>query len=112
LLQAVAALREADRARIERAEVAAREEAAIGRPPALAPMDPAGVLVVLREAAALRRSLWIGYVDSAGRADRRLVDPLSVEAGRISVFDRGARELRSLSVHRVVGVAPATTAEP
>jgi predicted DNA-binding transcriptional regulator YafY len=70
-------------------------------------MDPVLALAVLREAAAQRQSLWIGYVDSTGTSSRRLVDPVSVEAGRVVAFDQAARELRTFSIHRVTGVAPA-----
>jgi hypothetical protein len=62
---------------------------------------------VLRDAVAVRRPLWIGYVDALGQPARTLVDPVSVEAGRITAFDRIAGEVRTFSVHRVSGVASA-----
>jgi predicted DNA-binding transcriptional regulator YafY len=49
--------------------------------------------------------VWIGYADAAGHVARRLVEPLSVDAGRITAFDRGSEEVRTFSVHRVTGVA-------
>jgi hypothetical protein len=108
LRSAVSALRAADEAADERARTArAAVRADIGEGPELAPMDPAGVLAILRDAAADRRPLWIGVADAGGTASRRLVDPLRVDAGRIEVFDRGAEQVRTLSVHRVFGVAPA-----
>jgi hypothetical protein len=107
LLTAVLALRAADEALAERTRTGERESRELGPAPDLAPMDPAGVLAVLRDAAAGRQTLWIGYADSTGRPSRRMIDPLSVEAGRVNAFDRGAQELRTFSVHRVTGVAPA-----
>lgn len=108
LRSAVSALRAADEAADERARTArATIRSDIGEGPELAPMDPAGVLAILRDAAADRRPLWIGVADAGGTASRRLVDPLRVDAGRIEVFDRGAEQVRTLSVHRVFGVAPA-----
>jgi hypothetical protein len=107
LLSAVQALRAADEALAERTRTGEREHRELGPAPELAPMDPAGVLAVLRDAAAGRQTLWIGYADSTGRPSRRMIDPLSIEAGRVSAFDRGAQELRTFSVHRVTGVAPA-----
>ena len=79
--------------------------AATGTAPALAPMDPAGVLQVLRDAASSRRPLWIGYVDAGGSQARRLVEPLTVEAGRVIAFDRLTDEVRTFAVHRVTAVA-------
>lgn len=107
LRSAVAALRAADEAADEAARAARPERRDVGEGPQLAPMDPAGVLALLRDAAAQRRPLWIGVADAGGTASRRLVDPLRVDAGRIEVFDRGSEQVRTLSVHRVFGVAPA-----
>ena len=110
LLGAVQALRAADAARLDRVGVGVRELAATGPPPSLGPMDPALALTVVRDAAAVRRPLWIGYVDAAGLPSRRLIDPVSVEAGRVTAFDRGAQEVRTFSVHRITGVADAPAA--
>jgi hypothetical protein len=112
LLAAVRVLRAADVAALERARTDDREAQQLGPAPTLPPMDPAGVLALLRDAVAMRQSLWIGYVDASGRPSRRLVDPVSVEAGRISAYDRGAQELRTFSVHRVTGVAAAGRSDP
>ena len=109
LLSAVLALRAADDARAERARTFDAELSRVGPdagpPPVLEAMDPVNVIAVLRDAAAGRSPLWIGYVEGAGQPVRRLVDPVSVDAGRITAFDRMAGELRTFSVHRVSGVA-------
>ncbi len=84
-----------------------RLRAAAVRGPALAATDPSVTLATLREAAARRQRVWIGYVDGAGRVERRVVEPLSVEGGRVTAFDTGSDEVRSFSVHRVTGVAAA-----
>jgi hypothetical protein len=74
--------------------------------PALVPMDPAGALAVLRDALAGRHDVWIGYLEEAGRPVRQIVEPLSVEAGRIRALERSTGRIRSYSVHRVIAVAP------
>ena len=74
--------------------------------PALVPMDPAGALAVLRDALASRLDVWIGYLEEAGRPVRQIVQPLSVEAGRIRALERQTGRIRSYSVHRVIAVAP------
>src|SRR4051812_27238069 len=104
LLGAVQALRSADEAARARAE--SPDQVDVGIPPALSATDPASALALLRDAAAERRPVWIGYADAGGRVARRLVEPLSVDAGRITAFDRGSEEVRTFSVHRVTGVAP------
>ncbi|HZI97224.1 MAG TPA: helicase-associated domain-containing protein [Actinomycetales bacterium] len=73
--------------------------------PALPAMDPAMSLATLRRAASERGRVWIGLADPGGRVTRRLVEPLDVNGGRITVFDHGTGEVRTLSVHRVTGVA-------
>jgi Helicase conserved C-terminal domain len=100
LLSAVQALRAADEAAVSRA--AARTDSVdVGIPPALPATDPASALALLRDAASARRPVWIGYADAGGHVARRLVEPLSVDAGRITAFDRGSDEVRTFSVHRV-----------
>jgi hypothetical protein len=76
-----------------------------GGPP-LEPMDPGGALAVIRDAVARRQDLWIGYLEGAGRPVRQIVEPLSVEAGRVRALERSSGQVRSYSVHRVIGVAP------
>jgi hypothetical protein len=100
-------LRATDETQRDRDDVESRELAVTGPPPALDPMDPAVALAVLREAATLHRPLWIAYVDATGTPSRRLVSPVSVEAGRVTAFDREAQEIRTFSVHRIIGVASA-----
>ena len=73
--------------------------------PSLPAMDPALSLATLRRAASERVRVWIGLADPGGRVTRRLVEPLDVNGGRITVFDHGTGEVRTLSVHRVTGVA-------
>jgi predicted DNA-binding transcriptional regulator YafY len=51
--------------------------------------------------------VWIGYADGNGRVDRRVVEPLSVDGGRVTAFDHASEQVRTFSVHRVTGVAPA-----
>ncbi len=77
-----------------------------GNAPALVPMDPAGALAVLRDAVAARQDVWIGYLEDAGRPVRHIVEPLSVEAGRVRALERQSGRIRSYSVHRVIAVAP------
>ena len=78
--------------------------------PPLEPMDTAGALAVIREAVAARQDVWIGYLEGAGRPVRRIVEPLSVDAGRVRALERSSGKVRNYSVHRVIAVA--TAAQP
>jgi hypothetical protein len=102
LLDAVVrSLREGDRA------VAADHERAASQPgPRMGPTDPTTTLAALRAAATDRARVWIGYVDGDGRPVRRVVEPLTIEGGRVQAYDVGASEVRTFSIHRVTGVAP------
>jgi hypothetical protein len=73
--------------------------------PRLSPTDPAVTLATLRDAVAGRQRVWIGYADASGRVDRRVVEPLTVDGGRVTAFDHATDEVRDFSVHRVTGVA-------
>jgi hypothetical protein len=103
---------EVDRARAETVVRALRAAEQAGRVapapedgrPSVPVLDPAASLHLLRAAAAARRQVWVATSDPAGAVTRRLVEPLSVDAGRITVLDVGSGGLRTLSVHRLTGV--------
>jgi hypothetical protein len=107
LLRAVRVLRAADTARLDLPEARIGDDAATAPAPTPGPMEPALALAAVRAAAADHRTLWIGYVDAAGIGSRRLIDPVSVEAGRVTAFDHGAGQVRTFSVHRITGVVEA-----
>lgn len=78
-----------------------------GRAPAVPVLDPATSLALLRSAAAEQRMVWVGISDPLGTVERRLLEPLSVDGGRVSALDVAVGTLRTLSLHRVTGVAEA-----
>ena len=65
----------------------------------------ADMLVALQDAARERRQVWIGYVDAQGQATSRVVEPRSVQGGYVAAFDHLRQEDRTLSLHRITGVA-------
>jgi hypothetical protein len=80
-------------------------------PPARStPIDPVSAVTALREAVDTRAQVWIGYLDHAGRPVRRLVEALSVQAGRVRAVELQTGELHSIAVHRVTSVAAADRA--
>lgn len=82
-------------------------EAAGADRPVMAPSEPAVTLAMLREAAQARARVWIGYADGNGRVERRVVEPLALDGGRVTAFDHASESVRTFSVHRVTSVAPA-----
>jgi len=71
--------------------------------------EPGDLLVLLREAAQARASVWVEMVGPDGRSQRRLVRPLKVEGGRLRALDPQREAELTVAVHRIAGVEPATT---
>jgi len=96
---------------IRSGEAAAEERVRAAPPnadvPAIPVLEPAVSLATLREAAAERRTVWVGLADPSGGTARRRVEPIGVDGGRVTVLDTALGEVRALSVHRITGVAPA-----
>lgn len=72
-----------------------------------APTDPVVTAALLREAAAERLPVWVGYADEVGGVQLLLLRPTAVEQGRVraTVADQDAP--RTLLLHRISGVAAA-----
>ena len=66
------------------------------------------VIARLRQAAARREAVWIGYADAEGNAAPRLVQPLQLDGGQLHALDRASQRVRTFVVHRVTGVTAAT----
>ncbi|MDF2091761.1 helicase-associated domain-containing protein [Knoellia sp. 3-2P3] len=87
----------------EEAAAYQRAERASRPGPTLPATDPTTTLAVLREAAADRQGVWIGYSDAAGGVQRLLFYPDRVEGGRVHGTADGTA--RTLSIHRVTGAS-------
>lgn len=87
----------------EEAAAYQRAERAARPGPQLPSTDPTTTLAVLREAAADRQGVWIGYSDAAGGVQRMLFYPERVEGGRVHGTVDGMA--RTLSIHRVTGAS-------
>jgi len=74
--------------------------------PRLLATDPTVTLAALRDAAADRHGVWIGYADTTGRMTKHLFYPTRVEGGRAFGALVDSTEERAFSIHRVTGVAP------
>jgi hypothetical protein len=69
---------------------------------------PMATVAALREAVDAGASVWIAYLDNHGATLERVVDPVTVEAGRLTAFDHRADDVRSFAVHRITDVRPVT----
>jgi hypothetical protein len=88
----------------EEAAAYQREQLATRPGPVLTSTDPTTTLAVLRDAAADRQPVWLGYSDADGRVQRLLFYPDRVEGGRVHGLVDGTA--RTLSIHRVTGASP------
>ncbi|HET6624788.1 MAG TPA: helicase-associated domain-containing protein [Nocardioidaceae bacterium] len=86
--------------------IRAGDEAAANRPTGAeqAPAGPMSTMAALREAVETGSTVWIGYVDNHGTTVERVVEPVKVEGGWLSAFDRRSDSVRSFAVHRIMGV--------
>lgn len=95
----VRAMRAGDRAR---AAAARHGEAPEGEPPR---SPVATTLAVLQEAIRRGSRVWIGYLDSQGRATSRIVEPARLEGGQLTAYDRTRAAVHRFAVHRITGVS-------
>ncbi|CAL9494889.1 hypothetical protein SUDANB176_03321 [Streptomyces sp. enrichment culture] len=65
----------------------------------------AETLATLQAAVLTGEALWIGYVNAAGAASRRVIAPVRVEGGFVTAYDHTADEVRTYPLHRITGVA-------
>lgn len=70
-------------------------------------LDPAAAISLLTEAALSQTSVVIGYVDAAGVAAQRVVEPVNVRGGQLTAFDQTAGRVREFAIHRVTSVVAA-----
>ncbi|MEP7160632.1 MAG: helicase-associated domain-containing protein [Dermatophilaceae bacterium] len=71
-------------------------------------LPPADLAAFLRDAAAERRTLWLGVLDGSGAPRRVRLEPVRVEAGRLHGLGDDGRP-RSYALHRIDGVTPVVT---
>ncbi len=72
---------------------------------------PAVQLAILRDAAAHRTPVWIGYVNSEGSTTHRMIEPVAVSGGTVAAYDRLREQMRTFVLHRITGVTVATVDE-
>ncbi len=62
------------------------------------------ILVTLQGAARTGRRMLLGYVDQQGKSSERIVRPMVVDGGWVTVWDERATTTRRFALHRVTGV--------
>lgn len=70
--------------------------------------DPAAALLLLREAAAERALVWVDVVGGRGVLERRLLRPVSVDAGRLRAIDPAREAELVVAVHRIAAAERAS----
>ncbi|MFH5824835.1 helicase-associated domain-containing protein [Georgenia sp. AZ-5] len=93
--------------RMRAGEARARRDAAARRDGAPAATDPVHALVLLREAATAGTPVEMVLVGPTGRPERRRVQPVHVDGGRVRVTDLDRQTELTVAVHRISAVAPA-----
>ena len=67
-------------------------------------LDPAVAIAELQEAALQQASVVICYVDPAGVATQRVVEPISVRGGQLTAYDPASGRVRDFAIHRITSV--------
>ncbi|MCL2464156.1 MAG: helicase-associated domain-containing protein [Micrococcales bacterium] len=70
--------------------------------------DVATVVMLLREAGAEHRSVWVDVVGARGELERRLLRPVSVDGGRLRAVDPARETELVVALHRVAAVENAS----
>ncbi|ASU82250.1 helicase [Nocardiopsis gilva YIM 90087] len=65
----------------------------------------AATLAALTAATEKGRRVWIGYLDTDGRASSRIVEPARVDGGYMTGYDATRAAVHRFAVHRITGVA-------
>jgi XPB/Ssl2-like helicase family protein len=68
-------------------------------------LGSAATLALLQTAAREGQQVWIGYVNSLGVSNRRIIQPVSVGGGVLEGFDQTEGELRRFMLHRITSAA-------
>ncbi|GAA1983014.1 helicase-associated domain-containing protein [Nocardiopsis rhodophaea] len=71
----------------------------------------AATLAALTAAAEKGRRVWIGYMDTDGRASSRIVEPARVDGGYMTGYDATRAAVHRFAVHRITGVADLDAAQ-
>lgn len=93
LSSAVAALRQGDAA------------APSARPKNAVRLTTAETVGVLREAVANKAKVWIGYANEAGREVEHVVQPIRLNAGKLTAFDQRSAKVGDFSIARITMIA-------
>ncbi len=79
-------------------------------PTAAAPGTPgpprtsaAETLATVQAAVLTGEAVWIGYVNAEGAASERLLEPVRVEGGFVTAYDRTSDDVRTFALHRITG---------
>jgi hypothetical protein len=65
------------------------------------------IVATLRAALADSAPAWIGYADNDGTVTEQIVDPIRLGGGVLTAFDHRTEQVRTFTVARITGVAPA-----
>ncbi|MBB6173794.1 hypothetical protein HNR23_003854 [Nocardiopsis mwathae] len=66
-------------------------------------------LAALTAATEQGRRVWIGYLDTDGRASSRIVEPARIDGGYMTGYDATRAAVHRFAVHRITGVADLDT---
>ncbi len=93
-------------------EQARRHRPTVHGPAGRTVTEPMATLRLMRRAASEGRAVWIDYLNSAGVASQRIIEPAYLDGGRVVAYDHRRGERRTFAAHRIAGAALVGEDEP
>ncbi len=82
-------------------------EANLAEPEEVFPLNTSALIALLKSAQEHHTGVWIGYAEADGSTSTQIVEPIRMGDGTMTAFDHGSANVRTFSISRISGIAPA-----
>lgn len=79
----------------------------MGEPAEVYSLNTSALVALLKSAQEHHTGVWIGYAEADGSTSTQIVEPIRMGDGTLTAFDHGTANVRTFSISRVTGIAPA-----
>jgi predicted DNA-binding transcriptional regulator YafY len=74
-------------------------------------LNTSALIAMLKSAQEHHTGVWIGYAEADGSTSTQIVEPIRMGDGTLTAFDHATANIRTFSISRVTGIAPARMQE-
>ncbi len=82
-------------------------QANLTEPQEVFPLNTSALIALLKSAQEHHTGVWIGYAEADGSTSTQIVEPIRMGDGTMTAFDHGSANVRTFSISRISGIAPA-----